>query len=445
MLKAIFFSGIVIMPLIFAFFVAERGDRFRLAAYLLTAGIFFLIMLYVINSEYPFSGGGDDKNYYEVSKRNLDSFEDWFDFSYVHKRTEQGGYGLLLTWAGQFVGDDLFLRKALNISFYLILSVAWYSIGMKIGGRRLAYVLLPGILLASPLWYYWMFLLKDMTIVLLQSLFLMGAINFFAGADKNRSVIIVVISTLVIIPFRVYLVLVNLGVLIAGLLLTNKGIIKIAFSWRTLIILMASLIVLIIGTNRQMLEKFGVKGKHRSLEVVNIERKMDGYNRAQQYMVKRDRMYFVKYPILIIIGETSGLNPRMWSKIDPGAIRGIAALPWIFLGSPFFLLGMANVFKRGRKDEIQKRGNDDIAEAGQTLGASRKKLLLIIMIFVFAYVAIAWISTDTTRWRMPVMPAMVFIAALGWVNMVPIKRLLFLSALGMPLSLFVLVYYFVLR
>jgi hypothetical protein len=121
------------------------------------AGIFFLSLLSLVDEAIPFLGGGiDDEGYFTVSKRSFNRASDWFDLGQFKRTHEQAGYPMLLSWVHQFVGDSLYHRKAVNV-FFLMLALVWFEIGKQMGADVLGFVFASGILLTTPLWYYWDF------------------------------------------------------------------------------------------------------------------------------------------------------------------------------------------------------------------------------------------------------------------------------------------------
>ena len=129
---------------------------------------------------------------------------------------------MLLSWVHQLVGDSLYHRKAVNVFFFLMLALVWFGIGRHMGGRRLGFVFASGILLTTPLWFYWIFLMKDMAITFLQSLFILGLVQSLSHRSAARGYGWIVLSTVLTIPFRSQLALVNLAAL-AGATLLRTG------------------------------------------------------------------------------------------------------------------------------------------------------------------------------------------------------------------------------
>ncbi|HKP74838.1 MAG TPA: hypothetical protein VJT67_04810, partial [Longimicrobiaceae bacterium] len=199
---------------------ADGTRRFLFPLLLLYAALGYGVLLAFINPAVPFAEGGDDRSYYLASQVHLQG-AGWLDF-YNFPGFAQGGYPLLLAWVYQFAGASLFVYKAVNLFFYLLLAVVWFRIGKEMGGRRTAYAFAVAVLLGTPLWQYWIFLLKDMTIVLLQSVFLLGAVRLAQGRGGPRAWVPMIVGTVLLIPFRIYLVLLHAGVVVATVVLAGR-------------------------------------------------------------------------------------------------------------------------------------------------------------------------------------------------------------------------------
>ena len=271
-MSEILVAFVILVPGTCAFVAADGKDGFRLCLLIVLAGIFFLIVLWQFDETIPFAGVGDDKDYYTVSKRSFNKMSDWFNLRQFKQTHEQAGYPLLLSWINQFAGGSLYHRKAVNIFFFLMLALVWFAIGKRIGGRRLAFVSATGVLLATPLWFYWMFLLKDMVVTFLQSLFILGLIQSRSARSVARGYGLIALSTVLTIPFRIKLVLVNL-VSLAGatILRTSSRLSWGKYLFRVILTTGLILSMLIIGLNNETLQQLGAAGEHRSLDVGSLQ------------------------------------------------------------------------------------------------------------------------------------------------------------------------------
>ena len=281
------------------------------------AGIFFLSVLWQVDEAIPFAGAGDDKDYFTVSKRSFNSVSDWFDLRQFKGTHEQAGYPLLLSWVHQFAGDSLYHRKALNVFFFLMLALVWFGIGRQIGGRRLGFVFASGVLLTTPLWFYWIFLFKDMAITFLQSVFILGLVQSLSHRSVARGYGWIVLSTVLTIPFRSKLALVNLAAL-AGATLLRTGSRR---SWKSALLKVAMtggiiLSILIAGRNPEILHQLGVAGEHRSLDPESLQADFEERSRSAKFTNA------LKFSLLYLMGEVVAFNPRSWGNVGHALIHG---------------------------------------------------------------------------------------------------------------------------
>ena len=448
------------------------------------SALIFLAMLVVINGVIPFAAmsggmGGDDYNYFQSSLRELPTLGSWFDLNQF-PAFEQGGYPLVLTWINQVADDSLIARKGLNVLFYLLISVMWYQIGSEMGGRRTARSFAVAILLGTPFWTYWIYLLKDMTIVLLQSVFLLGLVRLVVTPARNRGQWLVIgLSTLLLIPFRLALVVLNAAVLSSTLVVLSHR-----STLRKVSMLIAGAILLgsiyLAGSNAAVLGVLGVRGTGRSLTQLQLS-----YEALTQQSLSEQGKYAgvrgaILFPVLYVIGETTGFRANeAFSTFGPEAgrdivLRGVVAVPWIFLGTPFFVIGLLRVTRRARRRTQMLAGElgpaslshlntlrasdasalsfqptlyphsfDRADEARSMVQLSAEKRAWVpLLIYLLVYAFVAWAVRDTTRWRMPAFPVMLAIAVNGLLLLSPRKRVLIAATWTGVLALALLLYYF---
>jgi hypothetical protein len=350
---------------------------------------------------------------------------------------------LLLSWVHQFAGDSLYHRKAVNVFFFLMLALVWFGIGRQIGGRRLGFVFASGVLLTTPLWYYWIFLFKDMAITLLQSVFILGLVQSLAHRSVARGYGLIVLSTILTIPFRSKLALVNLAAL-AGATLLRTGSRR---SWKSSILKVAMtggiiFSLLIAGRNPEILHQLGVAGEHRSLDTGSVQAEFEFRERSRSAQFTNALMF----PLLYLMGEVAAFNPRSWGDMGAPLIRGLSMVPWIYVGVPLFVTGTWMILRqqRSREGAVQISAGQEGDSLIDPVRPERAHLLVLLM-FVLIYAGVAWASADTTRWRMPAMPPMVAIAGFAWVTMNKQQRFWMLLGWGLLLSVSLIVYYAVLR
>ena len=438
-----FIVCVVLIPALCSFLVAGKRDGGRLCMLVALAGIFFLSVLWQINEAIPFSGIADDKVYFDVSKRSFKNLSDWFDLQQFKGTHEQAGYPLLLSWVHQFAGGSIYHRKALNVFFFLMLALVWFGIGRHIGGRRLGFVFASGVLLSTPLWFYWIFLLKDMVITFLQSVFILGLVQSLSHRSVARSYGWIVLSTILTFPFRSKLALVNLAAL-AGATLLGTGSRR---SWKSSLLKVAMaggiiLSILIAGTNPEILHQLGVSGEHRSLDAESVQAEFEVRGQSRSAQLTNALMF----PLLYLMGEVAAFNPRSWGDVGFPLIRGLSVVPWIYVGVPLFLAGTWMIVRqrRFREGVEQISGGEEGGPLVDPVRPERAHLLVLLM-FVLIYAGVAWASADTTRWRTPAVPPMVAIAGFAWVTMNKLQRFRMLLGWGLLLSVSFIVYYAVLK
>ncbi|ULA68938.1 MAG: conserved membrane protein of unknown function [Nitrospira sp.] len=388
-------------------------------------------------------GGGDDKDYFTASKRTFNNVNQWFDFSQFKQTHEQAGYPLLLAWVHQLAGDSLYHRKALNVFFFLLLAQVWFAIGNQVGGRRLAFLYVYGVLLATPLWYYWIFLFKDMTIIFLQSLFILGLLRSVSHNTIVRGYGLIMISTIMTIPFRSKLAVVNLAAL-AGASIMRAGSRRSFMGTIMKVTVTASIILalLAVGRNPQLLGTLGVSGEHRSLDMTSMQATVEFSERSRSTQFSNVLMF----PILYVIGEVAAFNPKSWEGMGGASLRGVFVIPWIYLGVPLFMNGAWMIL---RHKQYFAEGKYSSANTSTTNFIKpvilQRSHFLVLLMFVLIYAGVAWTSADTTRWRMPALPPMVAIAGFAWMTMNKRKRFQMLLSWGMLISISLIIYYTVLR
>jgi hypothetical protein len=439
----LFILCVVLIPAVCSFLVAGKRDGGRLCMLVTIAGIFFLSVLWLADEAISFAGGGDDKAYFTVSRRSFNSVSAWFDLQQFKGTHEQAGYPLLLSWVHQFVGDSLYHRKAVNVFFFLMLALVWFEIGKQIGGQRLGFVFASGVLLTTPLWFYWIFLLKDMTITFLQSLFILGLIQSLSHRSVARSYGLIVLSTILTIPFRSQLALVNLTALVGATILGMGS----ARSWKSSFLKVAMigvmfLSLLVVGKNPEILNQLGVRGEHQALDTESVRAEVEFRGRSRTAQFTNALMF----PLLYLLGEVAAFNPRVWGDVSTALIRGLSMVPWIYVGVPLFVTGTWMIVRRQRfhqgAEQISAGQGEDHRVAH--VRPARAQLLVLLM-FALIYAGVSWVSADTTRWRIPAMPSMVAIAGFAWVTLSMPQRLGMLIGWGLLLSVSLIVYYSVLK
>lgn len=447
MFTAIVLVLFVVVPLVCARYSALDRDKFLVSQLFGVAAVIFLGVLLLVAESVPFAGGGDDQVYFEVSKREFKTIGDWFDLSQFNRTHEQAGYPMLLTWIHQISGSSLFVSKALNVFFFLMIAAIWFVIGKTIGGRRLAFVYATGILLCTPLWYYWMFLLKDMVIVLLQSWLLLGVVLLLTKGRRIQGYWFVALSTIAIIPFRSVLALVHVAVLgLAIVLEPSKKRSGGRLVAKVLVVGSVAVAVLIIGSRPELLGDLGVVGSGRMLEQGAVETTL-----ALHDMARPDYFYNpIKFTLVYLVGEFAAFNPNTWGSGNFLMTRAGSTVPWTYFGLPLFLAGILLVLRKRRLPAEPPRvlqqwqpsawGVQRPEWRTETITPDRAYLLLFLG-FILLYMAVSWLSGDTTRWRMASFPPMIGIAGVAWLSLGRRRRATLLILWGWVVSFLLLGYY----
>jgi hypothetical protein len=431
MFAGFYLAGIAGLPALCARYTCGRRHGIPLAFLLVLFAGFAMALLFLFNDYFPFTGWGDDTDYYRASLQGFTSLSAWFDFSQF-KKFEQGGYPLILTWLHQAVGDSLYLRKCLNLFLFLMLPIIWYRIGELAGGRRLAVAGAVAVMFTTPLWFYWAFLLKDMAIILIQSVFLAALLSYSANRKVSASLLVIFLSTLALVPFRVMLVAFNMALFLPVLLFFHEGkgrVSVLALRWVAGTLLVAGM--LFAATNSSVLSRLGATGQNRSLEKASVKANLDFYAK-----LKSRRLSSAFFPVLYVVGEVGAFNPATWEHVDAMVLREASVVPWIFVGVPLFCVGVGAALRPRRQTTAV------VAVEDEGLG---RRGMLILAAFIAGYVAVSWISNDTTRWRMPAMPAMAAMAGWGWITLRPGQRFLLLLGWLLAAACGIITYYSVFK
>ncbi len=415
----------------FAALVAERADRRFLTRSVLFAWFTLVPLTAIIDGWMPFSLGGDDENYFYLGNTPIESLADVFDLTRYFGMMAQPGYPWLLSLLNFFTGPDLLAYKLLNLLFLILTALTWYRIAVLLEGRKFGRVVLIGTLLLTPLWYYAFFLLKDLVITLLQSLFLLGLVQQWASRGL-RTWLVIGISTFFLLLFRVHLVLQNVAVLFSTL--TFMVFARGRRGLRLLPLIIGSIVawgVLNVARNSETMMVLGI---HTEGRIVGSEAMLESVSTlGESSLINRGL-----FPLLYLLSETAGLSPEAWAQFDSSWLRGVLAVPWIIFVVPFFIMGV--LWLRLPPDgRPSPRGALARLQSSRLISTPWSALLL----FVLSSLAISWFVSNTTRWRIPDMPVMMTIAMAGWVYSTRHlrKQLLFLWIVGGGL-LFIMFYLF---
>ncbi|MGH9959410.1 MAG: hypothetical protein ACREBC_20175 [Pyrinomonadaceae bacterium] len=411
MIPVITFLALAALTHAFAGLLIKGEDRRWVSKVMLIAWFSLFPLLALINLWFPFTGA-DDEDYFYLAATPFDSLADFFDLT--RYEVEQPGYPWLLSILYQLTGHDLLAFKLLNLALFVMLIPFWYRIGAELESKSFGRAAAVAIFLLTPLWYYAMFLFKDIAITLLQSVFLLGLVQVSRGRGKG-SWLLSLAATLALIPFRSQLVLVNVAVLVGAVALMSarRG------QWgKTVTSLIMSAIVvgavLTIASDRESMAAMGIYADHR---VVGLESTAE----SATLLGETSRINRTLFPLLYLFSETAGLNPQNWTNFDASSLRGVLALSWIFTAVPFFMVGLLWLIRR----------NSQATGRGGVIARVRSSRVVAtpwgsVLLFILCYMAVSWTVGDTTRWRIPDMPAMAAVALGGWFSVAPANRMLVL-------------------
>jgi hypothetical protein len=390
LLLCIFLSGVGVLTL-----GASRHHKRFLATLVGCQWLMMLPLLILLNDLWPYAGGGDDNSYHVVAASFGSLAEALNPYTYIGI-IEQPGYPILLATAALLSGGDLLALKLVNLTALVLITCVWSRIGFELEGEQFSR--LVGFFVAglTPLWCYAFFLLKDLPIALLQSLTVLSAIWVMKG-QWRKGLGIGAVVTLLVIPLRSYLAVLSLAILAAGALLSGIAtgrVRKRARGIPRVFIACASLVCVIglayIATDPETASALGLRVETRTISRESIE--MTAHEIGQASLIQR-----ALFPILYFVSETAGLNTLFsGDMIDPEIFRGLLALPWIFFYLPFLMIGIWALATR--------IGPRKLARSPWA----------IVIVFCMGYLGVSWIVGDTTRWRLPDLPALATIAALGF-------------------------------
>lgn len=400
---------LVVATSIAIYFVSRKSERKSMLALGAAQWIVYCIILYASSSTYRFTGGGDDASYYilalEAGSSSLGEVLSPYRYS---GRLEQPGYGVILSVVHKIFGTGLGGLKLSNIAFYIVVTSTYARIASELRGRQFGYLVAIFVSGLIPLWYYYIFLLKDMIVVLLQGLVLLGAVLIHKTSGR-KGWFVTSIGTLAVVPFRSFLVVLNVAVagLAAALIRPSDATSirrKSRVNWRSILSIVGCLILFYVATNSTLAQSLGLISQSRLVNADTVS--AFAVERFQSSAIQR-----AIFPFLYLITESSGIQVLFsGGYITAARLRGLFALPWIVFYLPLLIVGLWSL----------------------AFGPDRRKLWaspwIVVVGFCAIYLGVSWIVGDTTRWRLPDMPALTMIAALGYSHISRLAKGLLLSS-----------------
>lgn len=387
---AFLFIGVLITSLL----LIKREDRTNVLALVCFAWVSLSLLLFLCNDSIPFTQDDDDVTYYlmTVSASSLDY--DIFSMAKHAGYYDQPGYSFLLNLIFLIVEDSLYSFKLFNLALYVLLIPIWYRISYELKGSDFGKTTAVGVLFLFPLWYYTFFLLKDMMIVFLHSIFLLGIVYDVINA-RFRGIFLAFISTFLLIFFRIHLVIIHVLVFLCSYTLVSLR--SVSQNKRVIANSVAMLIffgILMVAASSDLLYSFGIESKNRVL----FEHEMMTLG---EQLGERSYINRMLFPLLYLLSETSGFNAGTWEQFDSKWLRGLLAIPWIIFGVPFFVMGIVSLLTD------RKKVLEDV---------NLQNAWVVLFVFLAGYLMLSWIVGSTTRWRVADFPILGLLACYGWTN-----------------------------
>lgn len=358
--------------------------------------LLFLPTIVILNGAWGFSDGGDDWDYYRIVT-SFNSLDQAFDpYSYVGA-LEQPGYPILLAPFALLSGGDLLALKLVNLGCFIVMTSVWSRIGLELRGEEFARLAGKFVCILTPVWYYVLFLLKDVPISLLQAVAVLGGV-LICNRRYSIGFGLVALSTLLLIPFRSFLSLVSVVIVVASVVCLHRAsahrgeVALLSGRLASGVSLLAASIGIYALFASDLASMMGVLAENRKL---SLETLTDQFERGGESVMKRSL-----FPVLYFMSETSGISALLLGFDNSSeALRGIFALPWILFFLPFLIAGIYYLVVSLRFSGLLRSP------------------WLVVTVFCVTYLIISWTIGDTTRWRLPDLPALATIAALGFTRL----------------------------
>jgi len=389
------------ISIFFACWISDSKSRKQAIRVVIFAWLLLLPLQLLINAWMPFSVGDDYDYYYNASV-----LRSWRDLltpyllanRYGYTLYTQPGYALVLNTLNLAFAPDLAGFKAFNLFCFVLAVLVWARTVATLEGEIAArQYLLAGIAL-TPLWYYFFFLLKDIVIVLLMAIFVHGLVKAWKRPQSLFSWSLQLLAAIALIPFRQPM-LIQAGAIFAftmGMYFFTYGL-RLRQLYRLLII-GTSLIFFLALVNIGEIDKlFGLK----ALTFESMTHTKANFSQESQINWKL-------FPILYFLTESSGLSLPAWRAMDWSWLRGILALPWIFLVLPLL---PSSILWLMRRTPAEPQGSHPVSRRLNLRALATP--WAVVVGFVVSSALISWSVGDTTRWRLADMPAWLAIALAG--------------------------------
>lgn len=394
------------LSLIAALMATRHEDRTFLLTAVFAGWLILVPLTTYVNEWSEFSGGGDDEGYYRLAETDIGGLEGIFDFSKFRLKMEQPGYPWVLHIVSAVTGHELLVYKFFNLFLLILLGIVWYRIGLRLEPESTYFAkgMIVIVYLLTPLWVYCFFSLKDLMIALIQSWAVLITIEMWLHF-KPRHLVYFAIAGFFLILFRTALLVQSslvLGISLGMLLIFRSGSNRLnsMIAWSGGLAMVV--VMIFLSMNPAYMAALGI---HSESRVVSSDTIVEtGMAAAERSTLNR-----VYFPVLYLFTETSGFSPAQWQERDYQWLRGLTSIPWILFIVPFVIVGSFFLFQRQKTGPLDfGNQNDNIRFLATPWNT--------VLIFIASSMSISWIVGDTTRWRIPDLPALGAIAFLGWIN-----------------------------
>lgn len=371
----------VIIPLIAVHL--SFAQKNKMTVMLCTAIIMFahISALILWNEFYPFALGGDDSVYYQYA-----TTAEVFGRGLQVVTHAQPGYPLLLQLQNFVANNSLMVLKSFNLLFLFFTAVIWYFIIGNFYKNTWQVSAYFSVLLCAPLWPYYMYLLKDMSITMLFSACIAFGIQFL-NYTRALSIILFIICCFILSLFRIQFIPVCIAVFFVPLILSSAHGVSVKCAFGALVCIP----MLYVFSDRSLLMMMGIEHT-RALSA-------DFLNSVQEQTVYRygfEQMSFVRKVYTFFSNDTTFFwNTDMTLQ---HRIFSLSFAPWIFIYLPLFFCGCFFLARFYFEDAA---------------GHSRNVIAVIAVVIGTFFVATLLTGMEP-RWRLPVFPAMAAVAGIGW-------------------------------
>lgn len=393
---------------LFVWLFIQREDRL----YALTIGVgsFLLlsVILNILNLLVPFGVGGDDYFFFVNSNIKHENIEDFFSVSSFTSFYSQPGYPWLLSVIGNLFDHELILLKYINLAMFIFTAIVWMAIGKELEGREFGRQLFIFIILLTPLWQYFLFLYKDILVVLLQSIAIFILIRFW----KNGKIfyvlpLILILFLMTYVRFQIITLILFMALGSIALRLTNMRAKGYRVQSSFIFIFIISLLV-VFASNPMIIFQIGLSDAGNILAPIFISERIES-----QRLSSGNELFFLQYFLM----ETSIFQNITWNSYDSRWTRGFLSFPWIFFVIPGIFLGIWSLlFKPYYQTERER------------LVPVLSTPWSIIILYILCSMVISYIVSDTTRYRISDLPFLASVALFGFKSYAFQKNLIFIGA-----------------